>query len=44
MPWICARVTHDTLSRLEFIRRSQIAGLTLAQIQIIPTESRRQPA
>ncbi|NMR32170.1 heavy metal-responsive transcriptional regulator [Crystallibacter degradans] len=24
---------HDTLSRLEFIRRSQIAGLTLAQIQ-----------
>lgn len=26
---------HDTLSRLEFIRRSQIAGLTLAQIQDI---------
>jgi DNA-binding transcriptional MerR regulator len=26
---------HDTLSRLEFIRRSQIAGLTLAQIQSI---------
>lgn len=25
--------THDTLSRLEFIHRSQIAGLTLAQIQ-----------
>ncbi|MCW2131695.1 heavy metal-responsive transcriptional regulator [Arthrobacter sp. VKM Ac-2550] len=24
---------QDTLSRLEFIRRSQIAGLTLAQIQ-----------
>lgn len=26
---------HDTLSRLEFIRRSQVAGLTLAQIQDI---------
>ncbi|WP_244520171.1 MerR family transcriptional regulator [Arthrobacter crystallopoietes] len=24
---------RDTISRLEFIRRSQIAGLTLAQIQ-----------
>ncbi|GAA2551110.1 DNA-binding transcriptional MerR regulator [Neomicrococcus aestuarii] len=26
---------HDTVSRLEFIRRSQMAGLTLAQIQDI---------
>ncbi|APX03556.1 heavy metal-responsive transcriptional regulator [Arthrobacter sp. QXT-31] len=26
---------HDTVSRLEFIRRSQVAGLTLAQIQDI---------
>ncbi|WP_346927850.1 heavy metal-responsive transcriptional regulator [uncultured Arthrobacter sp.] len=26
---------HDTLSRLEFIRRSQVAGLTLAQIHNI---------
>ena len=28
-----ANGAHDTLSRLEFIRRSQTAGLTLAQIQ-----------
>lgn len=27
------RYGRDTISRLEFIRRSQIAGLTLAQIQ-----------